>query len=262
MCSLAARGLLVEMIAIMHEAEPYGHLLIAGKALDDAALALQVGAPKRDVERLRAELEEHGVIERLESGVLTNPRMIRDEATRLKRAAGGKDSLRNPKVPRPKDTIKDILEGGPKLESEGPPQIPDARSQSTDVKTSVATQLAAPPEKERPTPTEWLAHFMPLLRKHDFNVDNTAGSILKALLRKGRTQDDTEAAIIGLYYMRQAGRVKAHGTSDKLDLRLLYAEKEDAVRPIWNEAEEEYYRQQPRKTPKEWGKGKLRIDVA
>jgi hypothetical protein len=38
-CTIAARGLWIEMMAIMHEAEPYGSLLVKGKRVDKKQLA-------------------------------------------------------------------------------------------------------------------------------------------------------------------------------------------------------------------------------
>ncbi len=43
-CSLAARGLWIDILAFMHEAEPYGHLRINGQDLGPAALARMVGS--------------------------------------------------------------------------------------------------------------------------------------------------------------------------------------------------------------------------
>jgi hypothetical protein len=129
LCSLAARGLLIEMMGIMHEAEPYGHLMIAGKPVDDATLAVQVGAPRKQVAALREELEKHGVLERNQFGVLFNPRMVRDQSVREKRAAGGSKSAENDRVPRKKDVHDADLRGYPSAIDEGSPQIPDARYQ-------------------------------------------------------------------------------------------------------------------------------------
>lgn len=80
MCGLAARGLWIECIAIMHEAEPYGHLMVNGRALTTKQLASIVGAPERDVVKLLAELEEAGVFSRTDSGTIFSRRMVRDAA--------------------------------------------------------------------------------------------------------------------------------------------------------------------------------------
>lgn len=61
----------------MHEAEPYGHLLIDGKAplVDD--LAVLVGRPLPEVRKAMAELSEKGVYS-LSGGTIYSRRMVKD----------------------------------------------------------------------------------------------------------------------------------------------------------------------------------------
>src|SRR4051812_9069296 len=62
MCSLSARGLLIEMMCLMHGADPYGHLLLNGAKPTDAELTRLVGATSAtELRRLRDELLDHGV---------------------------------------------------------------------------------------------------------------------------------------------------------------------------------------------------------
>lgn len=77
-CSLAARGLWIEMIAIMHEAEPYGCLVLNDRPIPPAMLARQVGAEVAETEMLLSELEAAGVVRRKRTGILYSPRMVRD----------------------------------------------------------------------------------------------------------------------------------------------------------------------------------------
>lgn len=79
MCSLAARGLWVEMLSIMHEAEPYGYLLVNGRPVTDAQLAVLAAAPSDQVPSLLDELESAGVFSRTRKGVIFSRRMVRDE---------------------------------------------------------------------------------------------------------------------------------------------------------------------------------------
>lgn len=79
-CGLAARGLWMEMLAIMHEAEPYGHLLMAGKAVTVQQLANQAGCALKECTRAIAELEAATVFSRTEEGVIYSRRMVRDHA--------------------------------------------------------------------------------------------------------------------------------------------------------------------------------------
>jgi hypothetical protein len=79
MCSLAARGLWAEMLALMQEAVPYGHLLIAGRSPSSAQLAALAGAPPEQIPDLIAELESAGVFSRTRECVIYSRRMVRDE---------------------------------------------------------------------------------------------------------------------------------------------------------------------------------------
>ena len=105
MCSLAARGLWIEMLCLMHEARPHGSLLVNGKPVTAAQLANLVGAGVAEVEGFLAELEEAGVFSRDADGALYSRRMRRDEeraaANRVNGRAGGNPSLKagvNPAV--------------------------------------------------------------------------------------------------------------------------------------------------------------------
>jgi hypothetical protein len=112
--SLEARGLWIEMMGLMHDGQPYGHLRFGSSAITPRQLAQMVGAAARRVETLLRELETAGVFSRDDQGVIFSRRMVRDERVRNARAAGGPKSLDNPSVPRPKDTEKDHGKDGGK----------------------------------------------------------------------------------------------------------------------------------------------------
>jgi hypothetical protein len=79
-CTIAARGLWIEMMAIMHEAEPYGSLLVKGKRVDKKQLAALAGVPERECTVLLLELEGMGVFGRDPDGTIYSRRMRRDYA--------------------------------------------------------------------------------------------------------------------------------------------------------------------------------------
>jgi len=101
MCGLAARGLWMEMLALMREASPSGHLIVNGKSPTNTQLAVLAGAPPELVPSLVAELESAGVFSRTRSGVIFSRRMIRDEkraiSSRINGRLGGNPSLSNGK---------------------------------------------------------------------------------------------------------------------------------------------------------------------
>lgn len=78
MVSLSARGLWIEMLCIMHEATPYGHLVIGAKPVEDAALARFVGSSVEEVHELLVELSAAGVFRRARGGVIFSKRMTDD----------------------------------------------------------------------------------------------------------------------------------------------------------------------------------------
>jgi hypothetical protein len=90
MCSIAARGLWLEMLCVMHEAEPRGSLRIKGRGVTAPQLAVLAGASLHEVEALLNELETAGVFSRDDEGIIFSRRMVRDEAKFQKDRNNGK----------------------------------------------------------------------------------------------------------------------------------------------------------------------------
>jgi len=90
-CSLAARGMWVEIMCIAHECEPYGTLRHNGDPLqaDDIAGLVGMCSP-REAKALIDELVRKGVAKLDADGVLYSKRMVHDEQVRNARAEGGK----------------------------------------------------------------------------------------------------------------------------------------------------------------------------
>lgn len=84
--SLAARGLWMDMLCIMHEASPYGHLMIGGQPVSEDALARVVGNDVGEVQALLVELHAATVFRRTRAGVIYSKRMTDDH----KRAVAGR----------------------------------------------------------------------------------------------------------------------------------------------------------------------------
>lgn len=89
-CGILARGVWWELLCLMHECEPYGHLSRNGLAMPDAAVASLIRVRLDAYTRATRELESAGVLSRSNSGVIFSRRMVRDERLRLIRAASGK----------------------------------------------------------------------------------------------------------------------------------------------------------------------------
>jgi hypothetical protein len=98
---LAAKGLWLEMMCLMHDGNPYGHLTTSGGVpIKDDDIARLVGAPPRQVGSLLTDLEQLGVFSRTDEGTIFCRRMVRDELARQKRAAGGELSESHPNASR------------------------------------------------------------------------------------------------------------------------------------------------------------------
>lgn len=129
MCSMAARGLWIEMISLMHQATPYGHLLVSGQSPTDAQLAALVGCPSDQIPPLVAELEAAGVFSRARTGVIYSRKMTRMQkkaaTARNNGRKGGNPTLgkatENPPLDNPEDKAGDKPQNQ-KLEPELKPE--------------------------------------------------------------------------------------------------------------------------------------------
>lgn len=151
MCSLAARGLWAEMLALMHEATPYGHLLINSVAPTDTQLAVLAGASSEQIPDLLGELDSAGVFSRTQKGVIFSRRMTRDEKRSRVAQKNGKNGG-NPSLSKERENkASDKGSLNPWLNT----QKPEARSQRPEVPfSSVPSEpssngRAAPARDER-----------------------------------------------------------------------------------------------------------------
>jgi hypothetical protein len=101
--SLAARGLWIDMLCLMHECADRGHLRSAsGSAITEIQLARMVGASPTEIRRVLSELESAGVFSRTEDATIYSRRMVRDtrlmDIRRQCGALGGNPNLVGKKV--------------------------------------------------------------------------------------------------------------------------------------------------------------------
>ena len=89
-CSLAARGLWIELMCVAHEGDNYGYLSINGKPMTPAQVARMVGESPAVAAKLLKELEDAGVFSRDEQGCIFSRRMVKDEHVRNVRADAGR----------------------------------------------------------------------------------------------------------------------------------------------------------------------------
>lgn len=78
MCSMAARGLWIDLIGYLHEGEPYGHLSIDGASPNVEEIAALCGRPLLEIQTALTELETRKVFSRSADGTIFSRRMVRD----------------------------------------------------------------------------------------------------------------------------------------------------------------------------------------
>ena len=127
-CSLAARGLWIELMCIAHESDAYGHLSINGKAMSAPQLARMVGESQPAISKLLAELSDAGVFSRTEQGVIYSRRMVKDEHIRNVRSEagrlGGNPDLLGQKVKQNKKQIPTPSSSSSSSSSDNTPKAP------------------------------------------------------------------------------------------------------------------------------------------
>jgi hypothetical protein len=140
----------VDLIGLMHDAEPYGHLLVNGKAPTTKQLAAILGDSEKELKNLLVELESAGVFSKTEAGVITSRRMVRDEEKAREDANNGRRGG-NPWV---KGGVNPSDNGGDKAQTPDARRHdlkPNTRALSRGRRAAAQTQAVAQPA----TPTDW-----------------------------------------------------------------------------------------------------------
>lgn len=104
-CSLAAQGLWLRMMLLMHDSERYGYLCLHGKPMDSASIARRCRCTLDEYLALLPELDASAIPSRTLEGIIYSRRMVRDhkkrEQSRVIGKRGGNPQLRpwvNPPV--------------------------------------------------------------------------------------------------------------------------------------------------------------------
>lgn len=159
-CCVAARGLWMDMLCLMHEGQPYGHLKVADKVIDPPTLARMVGAALADTETWLGELDAAGVYSKKADGTMYSRRMIRDESLRRKRAAGGK------------------LGGNPSLKVNHKDKPPSKNRPTPSSSSSSASASSSPVDKN--TPPSAADYFEQAWKQYPKRPNNPKKAAMKA----------------------------------------------------------------------------------
>jgi hypothetical protein len=170
MCSLAARGLWIELIGFMHEGEPYGHLTINGVVPSIEDISALVGRPLAEVRKAMTELELRQVYSTdALQGTPYSRRMVRDKAKAEQDRRNGKGGG-NPK-------LTGMVKVG--VNPQDKAHIPEARDQKKDA----APAASADPEVD-------------LFRRGKEILGQQSGGLIAQLLKsKSGKVTDARAAI-------------------------------------------------------------------
>lgn len=158
-CSMAARGLWIGMIGIMHQStDRPGSFIVKSIVPTDDEAARLLGCSTREFRKLRAELENSGVFSRNPDGVIFSRRMRRDiEKAKKDKENGGRGG--NPAVKRgvnPKDNREDKA------------QRPDTRDQRSCFLASRGESRPRPHVSSQNCPNNRNPRLMIWLRQRDF----------------------------------------------------------------------------------------------
>ena len=152
-CSIAARGLWVDMLCVAHECEPYGHLTVNGKPMTAAQIGRHTGLTQREAEKLIAELDGAGVTSRTAEGTIYSRRMVRDEDLRNRRAEGGKAGSEHG-IKGAEYGVKGGRPANGRGVSEPPLKPPPSSSSSSSASAIPSEANASAPVAPDPTPRE------------------------------------------------------------------------------------------------------------
>ena len=194
-CSVAARGLWIDMLCIAHECDPYGHLTVNGRPMDAAQIARHAGISERECKKLIEELDFSGVTSRTENGAIFSRRMVRDEDIRQRRAIGGQAGAEH----GVKGAEHGVKGGRPRIGrgvKKPPLEPPPSSSSSSSLLPSVEEHLlpsvggaGSAQSADPPTPPPALSHPQP-----PPSFDGTNATILncKSVVTLAKTFDIPE----------------------------------------------------------------------
>jgi len=158
-CSIAARGLWIELMCVMHESELYGVLSINGAPMSLQQIARTVGESTATTAKLISELQSSGVFSVNESGCIYSRRMLKDERLRNVRAdagrLGGNPNLIDSKVKQIKTKDVVLLKQSSNQSTE---QIltPSSSSSVNPISSSLRSEEMPPLQEKKLTFVAWM----------------------------------------------------------------------------------------------------------
>lgn len=148
LCSLAAQGLWMRMLCIAAAHDPIGYVAVAGRGLDETALARLTGCQESEIASLLGELSQNGVFSRDRHGRVFSRRMVDD----AKKSAIAKKNGKNGGNPTLCNNKENSASDKGSVKAPLKPQEPRAISQKEET-----TSLRSVEKKSRGTrlPADW-----------------------------------------------------------------------------------------------------------
>jgi hypothetical protein len=123
----------MEMLCIAAGHDPIGYVAVAGRGLDETAIAQMTGGSESEVRALLAELEQNGVFSRDRKGTIYSRRMVQDAKRSAISRKNGKEGG-NPSLSKQSDiSIRDNPHDNLSLK----PHIPRAKRQNPKINMDV-----------------------------------------------------------------------------------------------------------------------------
>ena len=177
-CSMAARGLWIELLGIAHGSERVGYVLVNGQPPDTEQLADMLGkVTAKEIARLLAELERLRIFSRDDDGIIYSRRMVKDAAASeagrenvTKRWTGnGKSPHPNrvPNTPPIRGATRD-----PMATPTSPPNTLEAKSTEAEEERGSLRSQRARACASRPLPTDWNPSIVAKNLAEDHGFDN------------------------------------------------------------------------------------------
>lgn len=106
-----ARGVWMDLLCAMMQADPYGYLAVNGRAMTDDEASRLVGMPADEYRAVLGALEEAGVSSRAKNGMLFSRRLVRDHQAfengrKYGKKGGGNPRLKAPLQPKPSEKAR------------------------------------------------------------------------------------------------------------------------------------------------------------
>ena len=162
-CSLAAQGLWIRCLCIMHEGAPYGYLAHDGVPVTIEKLAKLSRISVKSCIRFVNELETNGVFSRDEIGIFSR-RMVADHSKHESAVVRGSQAVKSPVVQAriaKKNEKEGTLEGTLEGTVEGTPKRLEVRGKRTTTTKTSAARADREKHWAQPLADAWDAKFGP-----------------------------------------------------------------------------------------------------